>query len=105
MIRRIFMPLRLRSLQDRENIMEPVRIREDVDPNSPEYRRQLIIVSCIVVFLTVTGGACLGYRIRTMEAMNAELAAKKAEEEAAQEEAESAAKDGSDKAAEGGEGR
>ena len=63
--------------------MKPVRIREDVDPTSAAYRRQLIIVTGIVVFLTLTGGSCLGYRIRNMEAMNAERMAKEAQENSA----------------------
>ncbi len=52
--------------------METVRIRKDVDPNSREYRRNLIIVIGILLFLTVTGGTCLGYKIRGAE--NAEAA-------------------------------
>lgn len=51
--------------------MEPVRIREDVDPNSPEYRRSLIIVTFIVLVLMLVGGSCLGYRIRQMENLGA----------------------------------
>lgn len=47
--------------------MEPVRIREDVDPNSPEYRRNLIIVIGILLTLTLVGGSCLGYKIRSAE--------------------------------------
>lgn len=58
--------------------MEPVRIREGVDPNSKEYRRNLIIVIGILLFLTVTGGTCLGYKIRTAE--NAKAAAEAAGE-------------------------
>lgn len=55
--------------------MKPVRIRPDVDPESPEYKRQLTIVVAIVVFLTITGGSCLGYRIRSMETLSADAAA------------------------------
>lgn len=47
--------------------MEPVRIRPDVDPNSPEYKRAFRRVLFIVLFLMITGGSCLGYRIRQME--------------------------------------
>ncbi len=47
--------------------MKPVQIREDVDPESPEYRRNLIIVIGILFLLTLVGGSCLGYRIRTAE--------------------------------------
>lgn len=47
--------------------MDPVRIRQDVEPNSKEYRRNLIIVIGILLFLTVTGGTCLGYKIRGAE--------------------------------------
>ena len=57
--------------------MEPVRIREDVDPKSPEYRRNLLIVIGILFFLTLVGGTCLGYKIRTAE--KAEAAAEKQE--------------------------
>ncbi|QDG51870.1 hypothetical protein FIV42_14310 [Persicimonas caeni] len=58
--------------------MEPVRIRQDVDPNSREYRRNLIIVIGILLFLTVTGGTILGYKIRTAE--NAKAASEAAAE-------------------------
>jgi|GEM_PF-4718282 len=47
--------------------MEPVRIRPDVDPNSPEYKRQLYKIVFILFVLMVGGGSCLGYRIRQME--------------------------------------
>lgn len=47
--------------------MEEARIREDVDPESPEYRRKLIIVLMIVLGLTIIGGMFLGYRIRSAE--------------------------------------
>lgn len=47
--------------------MEPVRIRPDVDPNSPEYKRALRRVLLIVTVLMLSGGSCLGYRIRQME--------------------------------------
>lgn len=56
--------------------MKPVRIRPDVDPESPEYKRQLTIVVSIVVFLTISGGSCLGYRIRSMETLSADAAQK-----------------------------
>ena len=47
--------------------MEPVRIRPDVDPNSPEYKRALYKIVFILFVLMVGGGSCLGYRIRQME--------------------------------------
>lgn len=47
--------------------MEPVRIRDDVDPTSKEYRRNLIIVILIVFVLTVGGGLWLGTKIRGAE--------------------------------------
>ncbi|MFW5966588.1 MAG: hypothetical protein ACOCV2_03670 [Persicimonas sp.] len=47
--------------------MEPVRIRDDVDPEYPEYRRNLIIVIMVVVFLSLVGGTWLGYKIRGAE--------------------------------------
>lgn len=47
--------------------MEPVRIRDDVDPESREYRRNLIIVILVVVFLSLVGGTWLGYKIRGAE--------------------------------------
>lgn len=47
--------------------MEPVRIRDDVDPESPEYRRNLIIVIFIVLVLTLGGGLWLGHKIRVAE--------------------------------------
>jgi hypothetical protein len=53
--------------------MEPARIRDDVDPNSKKYRRELIIVIGIVLGLSIFGGTCLGYKIRTAE--NQEAAA------------------------------
>jgi hypothetical protein len=61
----------------RTRAMEPVRIRDDVDPNSPRYRRELIIVTGIVLFLTLAGGTCLGYRIRSMESAGGSEAAQK----------------------------
>jgi flagellar basal body-associated protein FliL len=53
--------------------MEPARIRDDVDPNSRKYRKELIIVVMIVLGLSIFGGTCLGYKIRTAE--NQEAAA------------------------------
>lgn len=47
--------------------MDPVRIRDDVDPESPQYRRNLIIVIMIVLGLSIVGGAWLGYKIRGAE--------------------------------------
>jgi uncharacterized protein HemX len=47
--------------------MEPVHIRDDVDPSSKEYRRNLIIVILIVFALTVGGGLWLGTKIRHAE--------------------------------------
>lgn len=66
--------------------MEPVRIRDDVDPNSPEYKRGLRRVFLTLVVLMLTGGSCLGYRIRQMEDFEA---ARKEAEAAAEFEAES----------------
>lgn len=57
--------------------MEPVRIRDDVDPHSPEYKRSLRRVILILTVLMLTGGSCLGYRIRQME--DYETARKEAE--------------------------
>jgi ABC-type uncharacterized transport system permease subunit len=58
--------------------MEPARIRDDVDPNSRKYRRELIIVIAILLSLTIFGGTCLGYKIRTAE--NQEAAAEQQEQ-------------------------
>ncbi|AWV90616.1 hypothetical protein [Bradymonas sediminis] len=58
--------------------MEPVRIRPDVDPNSPEYKRSLRRVMLILFVLMISGGSCLGYRIRKMEEYIAERKAAEA---------------------------
>ena len=47
--------------------MEPVQIRDDVDPNSPEYRRSLIKFTFIVLALMFFGGTCLGLKISNAE--------------------------------------
>lgn len=47
--------------------MEPVKIRDDVDPESKEYRRRLIFVIMLVLGLSVFGGTCLGMKIGEAE--------------------------------------
>jgi hypothetical protein len=47
--------------------MEPAKIRDDVDPDSKEYRRALIIVVFIVLGLGTVGGTCLGMKISGAE--------------------------------------
>lgn len=39
-----------------------------VDKSDPKYKRELRLYSFIVVFLTLTGGAMLGYKINRNEA-------------------------------------
>ncbi len=38
-----------------------------VDKSDPKYRKELMLYSGIVVFLTLTGGALLGYKITRNE--------------------------------------
>jgi hypothetical protein len=52
--------------------MEPAKIRDDVDPDSKEYRRALIIVVFIVLGLGTLGGTCLGLKISGAEEAKAE---------------------------------
>jgi flagellar basal body-associated protein FliL len=66
--------------------MEPARIRDDVDPNSRKYRKELIIVVMIVLGLSIFGGTCLGYKIRTAE--NQEAAAQQNNKQNKQEQSE-----------------
>jgi hypothetical protein len=47
--------------------MDRAQIRDDVDPNSEEYRRALIWVAVTVLSLGGIGGACLGYKITGAE--------------------------------------
>lgn len=39
-----------------------------IDRDSPEYKRELLIVAIVVTFFTLTGGALLGYKITSAEA-------------------------------------
>lgn len=39
-----------------------------IDRDSPEYKRELLIVALLVTFFTLTGGALLGYKITSAEA-------------------------------------
>lgn len=47
--------------------MEPAQIRDDVDPDSPKYRKELIAVIFIVLGLGIFGGTCLGMKIGDAE--------------------------------------
>ena len=38
-----------------------------IDRDSPAYKRELFIVALVVTFLTLTGGALLGYKISSAE--------------------------------------
>ena len=50
--------------------MERAKIREDVDPESKEYRKSLITVVFIVLGLGLIGGTWLGLKITHAESAN-----------------------------------
>lgn len=61
--------------------MEPAKIRDDVDPKSAKYRKELIAVIFIVLSLGIIGGSCLGMKIGEAEQAKSERSSqsKKAE--------------------------
>ncbi|MGM0559002.1 MAG: hypothetical protein ACQEVA_21635 [Myxococcota bacterium] len=52
--------------------MKPAKIRDDVDPKSAKYRKELIAVIFIVLSLGIFGGTCLGMKIGNAEQAKAE---------------------------------